>query len=212
MKVNVFLNSSNVPALDEDDAAVVSHYTKLIADRGYRRVLEVGPGTVPLPFATHVVNITSPAEDSGTTGSVTYWAVDLEYESIPAPDKHFDFVYCRSVLQDMHLPLHAFNEIERVAKSGYIETPSPLVESLKLSHNQHMPFRGHASSLWLFWTDPGTNTLMASPKLPLINFLVPTALGMVSWSGRLMKLRRSAVEANYAYAVHCPSGCCHAPT
>jgi ubiquinone/menaquinone biosynthesis C-methylase UbiE len=52
---------------------------------------------------------------------------------LPYEDKEFDFVYCRHVLEDLIYPFRVIKEMQRVAKAGYIETPSPMAE-LKKTH------------------------------------------------------------------------------
>ncbi|UCE39033.1 MAG: methyltransferase domain-containing protein, partial [Thermoplasmata archaeon] len=46
-------------------------------------------------------------------------------ENLPFKDKEFDFVYCSHVLEHVVNPEKACNELMRVAKRGYIETPTP---------------------------------------------------------------------------------------
>jgi SAM-dependent methyltransferase len=42
----------------------------------------------------------------------------------PFPDKFFDFFFCSHTLEDLRDPLAVCREMVRVAKAGYIETPS----------------------------------------------------------------------------------------
>jgi len=49
-------------------------------------------------------------------------------QPFPFPDKMFDFVLCSHTLEDIRDPLRVCGELIRVAKAGYIETPSRLVE------------------------------------------------------------------------------------
>jgi len=51
-------------------------------------------------------------------------------EKWPFNDKQFDFVLCRHTLEDIRDPIWVCQEIMRVGKAGYIETPSRLYESL----------------------------------------------------------------------------------
>lgn len=43
---------------------------------------------------------------------------------MPFADKEFDFVYCSHVLEHTHNPEKACKELMRIAKRGYIETPT----------------------------------------------------------------------------------------
>jgi SAM-dependent methyltransferase len=48
----------------------------------------------------------------------------------PFPDKMFDFVVCAQTLEDVRDPIRTCSEIIRVGRTGYIETPSRLGESI----------------------------------------------------------------------------------
>jgi hypothetical protein len=52
-------------------------------------------------------------------------------EPYPFKDKEFDFVICSHVLEDLRDPLWVCSEMVRIAKRGYIETPSRLAESCR---------------------------------------------------------------------------------
>lgn len=57
-------------------------------------------------------------------------------ETLPFKDKEFDYVICNQVLEHVDDPVAFVSELSRVAKRGYIETPSLLGEFLfpKQSH------------------------------------------------------------------------------
>ncbi len=57
-------------------------------------------------------------------------------ENMPFKDKAFDFVIASHVLEHVSDPAKFLNEMMRVGKSGYIETPDALIERL-------IPFRFH---------------------------------------------------------------------
>src|SRR5436190_9828986 len=50
-------------------------------------------------------------------------------EPFPFGSKEIDFVICSHTLEDIRDPLWVCSEMQRVAKRGYIEIPSRLVES-----------------------------------------------------------------------------------
>jgi len=52
-------------------------------------------------------------------------------EKWPFEDKQFDFVYCSHTLEDIRDPIGVCQEIIRIGKAGYIETPSRIIESIK---------------------------------------------------------------------------------
>ncbi len=102
------------------------------------RVLDVGGWYQPFNLATHVIDLGS--FDSRHTGaaldpedperfSAQTWAVqDVCVAPWPYPDKYFDFVFCSNLLEDVRDPLAVCRELVRVAKAGYVETPSRLRE------------------------------------------------------------------------------------
>lgn len=57
-------------------------------------------------------------------------------EKLPFKDKEFDYVICNQVLEHVEDPIAFVEELARVAKAGYIETPSLIGEFLfpKKSH------------------------------------------------------------------------------
>jgi SAM-dependent methyltransferase len=100
--------------------------------RAASRVLDVGGWYLPLNAATHVLDLNayetrgepldpeSPARFSAET-----WCVgDACVAPWPWPDKFFDFSFCSHLLEDVRDPLAVVRELSRVAKAGYIETPS----------------------------------------------------------------------------------------
>jgi hypothetical protein len=93
------------------------------------RVLDIGSGAVPFKYATEFVDL---FQDDNThrggvpikkEGRVIHTA---DIENLPFRDKEFDFVYCSHVLEHVKSPAKACDEIMRVGKRGYIETPSRL--------------------------------------------------------------------------------------
>lgn len=101
-------------------------------------VLDVGGAREPFRFATHVMDVVSRDQAAGLWGQTVprhapppeNWIVyDIcSPEPFPFPDKFFDFVVCGHTLEDVRDPVRVCRELSRVAKAGYIETPSPLLE------------------------------------------------------------------------------------
>ena len=56
--------------------------------------------------------------------------IQADAENLPFKDKEIDFIHCRHIFEHFKNPEVACKEIIRVAKSGYIETPTPLWELL----------------------------------------------------------------------------------
>jgi hypothetical protein len=102
------------------------------------RVLDVGGWYEPFHRADWVVDIL-PYETHGIAGHTgpdvprytkdTWIIHDVNSrEPLPFADKEFDFVTCAHVLEDIRDPIGLCSELSRVAKRGYIEVPSRLVE------------------------------------------------------------------------------------
>jgi MoaA/NifB/PqqE/SkfB family radical SAM enzyme/SAM-dependent methyltransferase len=107
-------------------------YQSRLFDFGIRqgeKVLDIGSGHNPFPLATHLSDITLNDNNYGRAG-VPFKYVDkkpvyeFSVENIPFSDKEFDFVYCSHVLEHAVDPQRACEELMRIAKRGYIETPS----------------------------------------------------------------------------------------
>lgn len=97
------------------------------------RVLDIGSGHLPFPFATHLADLTLEDGSLGRAGS-SFKHLDgkeiyeCNVEKMPFADKEFDFVYCSHVLEHTNDPARACREIMRVGKRGYIETPMPATD------------------------------------------------------------------------------------
>lgn len=102
------------------------------------QVLDIGGWAKPLPRADWVVDL-APYETRGLYGresddaerfsSDTWVQRDIcDPAPLPFGDDQFDFVVCSHTLEDVRDPLQVCREMVRVAKAGYIETPSRLEE------------------------------------------------------------------------------------
>ena len=123
-------------------------------------VLEIGPGTEPFPLAKTFVDI----RDFGN-GLKT---INCNGNDTPLPfaDKSFDFVYARHVLEDMWNPWLLCREMQRVAKAGYIETPSPLAEFARGVDGASPAWRGYCHHHYFIW--PHQSTLYFVSKYPMV--------------------------------------------
>lgn len=54
-----------------------------------------------------------------------------DHKPFPFADKEIDFVICSHTLEDIRDPLWVCSEMNRIAKRGYIEVPSRLIESCR---------------------------------------------------------------------------------
>lgn len=132
-------------------------------------ILDVGCGTAPFPKATHLMDYNTKKMPGRSV-----FQVDLDYDLFPYKDAHFNFTYCRHTLEDIQNPLHAFKEITRISKAGYIETPSPLIEFIRGVDSSGVTdkYRGYVHHRYIVWSDPITNTLHFLPKYPLIEHII----------------------------------------
>jgi ubiquinone/menaquinone biosynthesis C-methylase UbiE len=81
-------------------------------------------------------------------------------ESLPFKDKTFDYVYASHVLEHTRNPEAACQELMRIARAGYIETPSPFYEQ---GYNYPHPNRGWSFHRWFVYTGE-EDTLIFEPK------------------------------------------------
>ena len=129
------------------------------------RILEVGPGDLPFPTATHYIDHIDNPELKGEK-----IILNICENTLPFPDKYFDFVYCRHVLEDLHNPEFIFKELRRVCKNGYIETPSPIAEMSNVEMGA--VYKGYVHHRYLVWNNnDGVINFLA--KYPYVEYLIP---------------------------------------
>jgi 2-polyprenyl-3-methyl-5-hydroxy-6-metoxy-1,4-benzoquinol methylase len=93
------------------------------------KVLDIGSGHAPFPYATHLSDIAITDNYYGRTGKPFKHiegkpVYEFNVENIPFEDNEFDFIYCSHVLEHSESPERACQELMRVGKRGYIETPT----------------------------------------------------------------------------------------
>jgi len=96
------------------------------------KVLDIGSGGCPFPLATHLADFYE--------GKTTHRTEELKrddrpftvcnLERSPFLDNDFDFVYCSHVLEHVDDPVQACEELMRIGKRGYIETPSKISDTM----------------------------------------------------------------------------------
>jgi hypothetical protein len=134
------------------------HYIADIIPDG-AKVLEIGACHIPFPKATTYVDyVYDPKIDNVVC--------DVTKERLPFEDKSFDFVYCRHVIEDLWNPFLVLSEMQRVAKAGYIETPSIAQELARGVGAGSFNFRGHCHHHWFVYNDSGVLKFIS--KLPWI--------------------------------------------
>lgn len=138
------------------------------------KVLEIGPGYVPFPRATMFVDYRPiPVPDDKNI------SIDLDVTPLPFPDKSFDFIYCRHVIEDLYNPFLLLNEMSRVGKSGYIETPSPIAEMCRGIDGASPPFRGYHHHRNVCWNHDGELRLIA--KYPIVEYVRFSEEDITNW-------------------------------
>src|SRR4051812_6253580 len=121
------------------------------------KVVDVGGGAVPFPRADYVIDALTYDEQGATAGvdlpggvrysRDTWITVDLcEHRPWPFPDKFFDYAVCSHVLEDIRDPIWVCSELCRVAKAGYIEVPSRIVEQTR--GIEHPLYAGYYHHRW----------------------------------------------------------------
>jgi SAM-dependent methyltransferase len=122
------------------------------------RVLDVGAGGNPFPHATHLAELylggTTHRFEPFRSGGLPVQMCDIG--RLPYRSGAFDFVYCSHVLEHVNDPASACEELMRVAKRGYIETPTKLSDimfnftHLQDHHRWHINRIG-ASLVFIEW-------------------------------------------------------------
>lgn len=113
----------------------------------FKNILEIGPGFTPFSLATKFVGCNEKIQD--------YINIDIDNNQIPFDNKSIDFVYSRHTLEDIQNPDFAMKEIMRITNSGYIETPSPLIEITKGVDgvNGSINYGGYIHHRYIVWSD-----------------------------------------------------------
>ena len=111
------------------------------------RVLEVGPGHNP-SYRSNVLADKFVDSNYHRCGNIKIYPhqtfVNADGENLPFKDKEFDYVICNQVLEHTENPEKFILEQNRVAKRGYMETPSLLGELLfpkKIPQMDHSGYR-----------------------------------------------------------------------
>jgi hypothetical protein len=126
---------------------------------GDARVVDVGGGAAPFPRADYVVDA-MPYEQlgGGSDGNIHQkLGIDRRYSKDrwikidlcdrrpwPIADKAFDFAVCSHLLEDIRDPIWVCSELQRIARAGYIEVPSRVVEQSKgIENPRHAGYYHH---------------------------------------------------------------------
>jgi hypothetical protein len=119
-------------------------------------VVDIGGWGEPFPRANWVIDL-MPYESRGLYGyeeheserftKDTWIQRDIcDRDPLPFADKSVDFVICSHTLEDIRDPIWVCDEMRRIAKAGYIETPSRLEEQ---TFGVQGPWVGWGHHRWL---------------------------------------------------------------
>lgn len=124
----------------------------------YKNILEIGAGYIPFSLANKSIGFNEKISD--------FIELDIDTTLLPYENNELDFVYSRHVLEDIQSPDFALSEIFRVSKSGYIETPSPLIEITKGidSGSNSYKYGGYIHHRYIVWSDIQKNEIYFLPK------------------------------------------------
>lgn len=115
------------------------------------KVLDIGSGNYPFPLATHLADFyeEKTTHRAGPLIKDNRPFSNCSVEDTPFKDKEFDFVYCSHVLEHVENPGRACDEIMRIGKRGYIETPARTSDimfnftGIKNHHKWYVSFAGN---------------------------------------------------------------------
>lgn len=123
-------------------------------------VLDVGGGIKPLSRADYVLDFLSWKDRYAVEpwlnevwptpyfSEQTWIQCDLCARAPwPFKDKQFDFVSCKGTLEDLRDPIGVCQEMMRVGKAGYFETPTRVIESLPGTERSR--YCGYSHHHWL---------------------------------------------------------------
>jgi ubiquinone/menaquinone biosynthesis C-methylase UbiE len=127
------------------------------------KVLELGPSLRPFAKANYFCGHSEEEKNRLKNYSVC----DFSSQVFPYKNKEFDFIYARHVVEDLYNPKHFLNECKRVAKAGYIENPSPLVENTKYIESDKSYFKGYHHHHSVVWSKG--NDISILHKYPIID-------------------------------------------
>ena len=100
-------------------------------------VLDVGSGAAPNPYADVLLEYDPSGRETNSgaaraNGKVLVWG---DVQRMPFRERVFDFVTCFHVLEHVVDPAKCLQELQRVARRGYIETPNEIFDYVVPYHD-----------------------------------------------------------------------------
>jgi len=116
-------------------------------ENNFQNILEIGPGVVPFSLSTKTIGFNEKIQN--------FIELDIDTHKLPFENGTMDFVYSRHTLEDIQNPDFCMNEIIRISTSGYIETPSPLIEVTKGvdAPDKSINYAGYIHHRYIIWSN-----------------------------------------------------------
>lgn len=142
---------------------------------GSDKVLDIGGGSNPFSKATVVTepHLENNAHRSGLSIKTGVDYIQCVAEKLPFADKYFDFAIARQVFEHVNSPKDACDEMMRVAKRGFIETPYKNFELMFGPNPSHNWFVSVVDNVLIFerrnfvrhpFRHPGMSAVPSSPE------------------------------------------------
>jgi uncharacterized protein YbaR (Trm112 family) len=108
-----------------------------------------------------------------------------DIHDIPFIDNAFSFVHCAHLLEHLEKPEKAIDEITRVSKSGYIETPSEIHEFLDLNFPFHRWAVSMENDCWVF---------REKPQITSVHPLVEALKNKDNWTHKCIRMHHNQIN------------------
>jgi hypothetical protein len=150
---------------------IISNIEIFCLENKFQNILEIGPGVIPFSLSTKTIGFNEKIKN--------FIELDIDTNKLPFEDGSMDFVYSRHTLEDIQNPDFCMNEIIRISNSGYIETPSPLIEVTKGVDytDKSNKYAGYIHHRYIIWSNIEKCEIYFLPKYNSIidNFFEPNS-------------------------------------
>ena len=150
---------------------IISNIEFFCLENKFQNILEIGPGVHPFSLSTKTIGFNEKIKN--------FIELDIDTNKLPFEDGSMDFVYSRHTLEDIQNPDFCMNEIIRISNSGYIETPSPLIEVTKGVDvgDKSIKYAGYIHHRYIIWSNIEKCEIYFLPKYNSIidNFFEPNS-------------------------------------
>jgi len=156
------------------DENIINKHAKWIASKGFARVLDVGGLEKPLRAATDVLDLFPYHQrrvDEGRGDLPERFTADTwrmwDVNKVPWPYEAgtFDYVWICQVLEDIRDPIAVCNEMQRVARAGFISTVHRSYESSTVQYDGVVGYHHHR---WLIEAYEAENRIDFTWKTPIL--------------------------------------------